>query len=91
MVNTKNLQKLIRLAKKNGLSSLKTPEFELQFFPYEQAERKTKEKPPRVVIKTDSTIDPSAVMPSEDEMLMWATDSFDEMRAERSASETEHN
>jgi hypothetical protein len=74
----KDLSKYVRFARKNGLKSLKVGEIEFEFStPPEAKKRKA------VSLNEGEPIAADLDNPTEDEMLLWSTDSYDYVREMR--------
>jgi hypothetical protein len=82
----KFLTKSVRFARKNGLKSLKMNGIELEFFsPNRPPINPTIKGAHGLPLGTDERL------PTDDEMLMYSTESFDHMRLQRESAAKEKN
>lgn len=72
MITRGKLSELLVLAAQFNLKKLQTPELTLEFWP-----KVGEVYPPSVPVPADE------IMPPDDEMLLYATESFDALRAQR--------
>ena len=79
-MTVKEIQKLVKWCKKQGINHLKTVDFEFSL----QEKPVKSVKPKKNSDKIEGLVnDPSAAMPSDSEMLYYSTDSFDAIRNSR--------
>lgn len=81
----KDIAKLVRFARKNGLKRLKCGDIEFEFTQGPMQEARIPRNAPGEPITTDER------PPSEDEFLLWSTPHFDQLRAEREKGSKERN
>lgn len=81
----KDLTKLVRFARKQGLKFLKCGEIEFEFSTPPQPKQR------RTATGIGEPLANDFRAPTEDEMLMWSTETFDQMRAQREDAAKEKN
>lgn len=81
-MNTKELQKIVKFCRKNGIKRLKTAEIEIEISQdFTPQPRATRSDQPIIQIAREE----AERMPSDDEMLMWASPAYDDIREQRKA------
>lgn len=76
---------MVRFARRNGLKRLKCGEIEFEFSQPPQAKTRAAHRTPGEALGNDFK------EPTEDEMLLWSTPSFDDVRSQREAASKERN
>lgn len=82
----KEFTKYIKFARKHGLKRLKIGEIDFEFSHPQAATI-----PGKKDTIGGAPLNDSERMPTEDEMLLWSTSAYDDVRADRTASAKENN